>query len=124
MQAILITTENKISIVDVTAPLHKSIGELVGGLVEHVNPRNLKHPYCMLVNESGLCDNLPLNRIGSYLYQTYKHGCPIVGNIVIMKEDNYDWYGLEPRELDHLIHDLTQIKKLVTSEVYRRGQAT
>ena len=41
----------------------------------------------MVVNEEGLLHKLPLNAFGSILYGTQIHGCPIVGDIVIMKED-------------------------------------
>lgn len=62
--------------------------EAVGGLFEIVRPRGLQRPYVMICNESGLLEQLPLNIIGSSLYGTPEHGAPIVGNIVIMKEEN------------------------------------
>lgn len=71
-------------------PLYKSVGREVGGLIEHVLPKGLKSPYCMLVNEEGLLKDLPLNLIGSLLYQTPIHGNVVVGNIIIMKDGIVD----------------------------------
>lgn len=86
MKGIVITTDDKISISDFTAPFLESIRPVIGGGFEHVKPMGLKHPYCMIVNESGLLLGLPYNRVGSYFYGTRRHGSPIVGNIVIMMD--------------------------------------
>lgn len=40
----------------------------------------------MIVDEDGLLRNLPVNAVGSWLYETDRHGSPIVGNIVIVGE--------------------------------------
>lgn len=40
----------------------------------------------MLVDEEGLLKPNKLNRIGSYLYKTDEHGCPIAGNILFVGE--------------------------------------
>ena len=59
-------------------------------MIEHVLPKGLKSPYCMLVNEEGLLKDLPFNLIGSLLYQTPIHGNVVVGNIIIMKDGIVD----------------------------------
>lgn len=106
MKGIVITTENTIKIQDFERPLWKTVGEVVGGYIEKVNPRGLDDPFCMIVNEEGLLKGLPLNLVGSHLYQTYIHGAPIVGNIVIMK------LGITPEGPDIIGLDEQDIQKL------------
>lgn len=54
----------------------------------------------MLIDEEGLLkeESIP-NLIGSYLYETDRHGCPIVGNILFVGEewtgDGIDFCGIE-----------------------------
>lgn len=86
MKGVVITTADEVSVRDFTAPLHESLGAVVGGCIEIVHPQGLKSPYCMIVNDEGLLKKLPLNRAGSLLYGTQFHGSPIVGDIVIMAD--------------------------------------
>lgn len=90
MKGLVITTDNLMRIEEFTAPVYKSIGRAVGGYIEIVHPRGLTSPYCMVVNEEGLLIGLPLNLLGSTLYDTFRHGNPIVGNIVLLKEGFVD----------------------------------
>lgn len=85
MKGVVVTTENAVEIRDFGAPLHKTVGEAVGGYIEIVHPVGLADPLVMIVNEEGLLLNLPLNQLGCLLYGTHMHGQPIVGNIVVMK---------------------------------------
>ena len=113
MKGIVITTDNEMSIRDFTSPLHESIGAVVGGWIELVHPRGLSHPYCMIVNEEGLIEQLDFNAVGSFLYQTYIHGSPILGNIVIMKhgftEDGPDIVGLDDGDISYLTQYIRKI---------------
>lgn len=86
MRGIVFTHDEKMFVKDFTQPLYKSIGEVVDGWIEIVHPRGLESPYCFICNEEGLLRDLPLNPIGCVWYRTMEHGCPIVGNIVVMKE--------------------------------------
>lgn len=86
MKGILVKTTGEIREAEFGEPMFKTVGKAVGGHIEHVRPRGLEDPYCMVVNEEGRLRGLPVNPIGSYLYGTYDHGEPIVGDIVIMKE--------------------------------------
>lgn len=90
MKGIVITPENLMRVEDFSAPLYKSVGKAVGGWIEVVHPKRLPSPYCMVVNEEGLLLSLPLNLTGSILYETTKHGCPIVGTIVLLKDGIID----------------------------------
>lgn len=90
MKGLIITTDNIIRTKDFSEPAYKSVGEAVGGYIEIVHPKRLDTPYCMVVNDAGLLIGLPLNLHGSYLYCTDQHGSPIVGDIVILKEEYND----------------------------------
>ena len=93
MIALVVNTKNEIRRVEYDPPHYDVIKEAVGGWYEHVHPMGLDRPYSMMVNEEGLLLGLPMNRLGSELYGTPRHGQPIVGDIVFLK-DGYD--GGEP----------------------------
>lgn len=86
MKGVVFTTDETMFVKEFTQPLYKSIGKVVDGWIEVVHPRGLKHPLCFICNEEGLIRDLPLNPLGSLWYGTLEHGCPIAGNIVVMKE--------------------------------------
>lgn len=86
---------------------YETIGKAVGGYIEVVHPKGLPDPYCMIVNEEGLLQNLPWNLFGSFLYGTIYHGNPIVGDIVILKEGfttpgERDFIGLDEDDIKFL----------------------
>lgn len=93
MVGLFVTTDNEMSMVEYDAPHYDVIKEAVGGRYERVHPMGLERPYCMMVNEEGLLRNLPVNRLGSELYGTPKHGQPIVGNAIFLKDG---YHGGEP----------------------------
>ena len=103
MKGIVINTEGRMHVEDYGEPLYQTVGKTVGGGIEHVRPRLLPEPYCMVVNDEGLLIGLPQNPIGSALYGTASHGVPIVGNVVILKdgftEDGPDIIGLDETDL-------------------------
>lgn len=67
MRGVVVTTNNELYVKEFTPPLYQSIGEVVGGWIEIVRPRGLKHRLVMVVNDEGLLRNLPLNVFGSIL---------------------------------------------------------
>ena len=109
MRGVVVTANNELYVKEFAPPLYQSIGEVVGGWIEIVRPRGLKHRLVMVVNEEGLLRNLPLNVFGSILYGFHIHGNPIVGDIVFMKED-YTIDGLDFVELTD--SDIQEIKVL------------
>lgn len=113
MKGLVVTTENEVLVKEFDQPLNESIGEVVGGYIEIVHPRGLAYPFTMIVNEEGLMQDLPLNLVGSYLYEAHKHGHPIVGNIVIMAEgmtpSGYDITGLPDDAIESLKNQISQI---------------
>ena len=91
-------------------PLSESAGEVVGGYIEHVNPKLLRRPYCLLVNEDGLRLGLPVNYLASYMYGTHMHGHPIVGDVILMKNayihGERDTIGLTDSEIEKITCEL------------------
>lgn len=67
----------------------------------------------MLIDEEGrLKKNVP-NLIGSYLYRTEQHGCPIMGNILFVGEewgkDGIDFCGIEDNIFELLKLELNSL---------------
>ena len=61
--------------------------QLIGcDTIEIVHPQRLPSPFAMIVDESGLYKDLPINVLGSRLYGTDIHGFPIVGTALIVKD--------------------------------------
>ena len=112
-----------VEVKDFAPPLYQSLGEAVGGTIELVRPRGLARPFVMIVNDEGLLLELPLNRLGSILYETHKHGSPIVGNIVIMKEGmtsrGPDIIGLKPQEEKAMLSEYLIIGQVVKPQGIR-----
>lgn len=76
-----------------------------------MRPVNLKAPYCMIVNEDGISQGLPVNLLGCFLYGSHVHGNPIVGDILILKDGTNehgeaDIVGLDTSELITLSNEL------------------
>lgn len=121
MKGIVVTTDNVIEVRDFSRPLYESCADILGGFIERVSPRGLSNPYCMLVNDEGLILDLPINYIGSILYGTAQHGCPICGNMIIMKTgwtpDGPDIVGLEDSDIDALLPQLNHIAKVLKNAV-------
>lgn len=90
MVGLVVTTKNEIYQLGYDAPRYDVIREVVGGWYEHVRPKGLQSPYCMMVNEEGLLIGLPINPLGSYLYGTQTHGQPITGDVIFLKEGYYN----------------------------------
>ena len=107
MKALKVGTDCCVSEVDVSGDVYSVLQELLNGWPEHVRPKRLKPPYCMMVDDEGVYKELPVNYVGSYLYQTDKHGHPIVGDIYIFKDKihacgDYTVTGLTDEELEQV----------------------
>ena len=110
MLGIVVTTTNVFYARRFADPLYKTVGEIVGGGIEIVHPRGLEQPFCMIVNDEGLLQGLPANPLGCALYETWRHGSPIVGDIVLMKigyrNGDRDVIGLSDEEAVSIVKQL------------------
>lgn len=91
--------------------LYRELGHATMGL-----RKNSKY-VSMLVDEEALCrENIPLNMIGCWLYETGKHKNPILGNILFVgneyKNGGISFCGIEEATFDRL-H--TQLRNMVLS---------
>ena len=55
--------------------------------MEIVRPHKLPHGYALICDEEGFMNNKPINPFASWLYGFEKHGNPILGDVLIVKED-------------------------------------
>lgn len=109
---------------------NEAIRELIGNgcsTYGHVMPRRLytvlemaDHPTAvsgecvsMLVDEEGLSKEISPNLIGSFLYETDRHGYPIMGNVLFVGEelgdDGIDFCGIEEsvfKQLEQKLYNL------------------
>ncbi len=134
MRIIRISTDNEISIHNFPdgsyLEQNRALRELIGPyceLYEHVMPKRLytelgasnrisrKEGSCvsMLIDEEGHYHDLDENLVGCYLYETDKHGWPIVGNILIVgemqSEDGIDFCGIAEDQFTMLLPKSTKL---------------
>lgn len=88
--------------------LYQSMADAIGAeLVEIVQPKFLDDQYCIVCDECGLLKpNHQINIAASLLYGYQEHDCPIVGDIIIMKnvftDDGIDTVGLDDADIVEL----------------------
>lgn len=137
MKIIRITTENEISVHEFPkgknySEKNKFIRELIGpacSLYEHVMPNRLYKSLggsnrvkkevgscvSMLIDEEGLYHDVDVNIVGSYLYETDKHGHPIVGTILIVGEmwtsGGIEFCGMSDNQFNLLYPQLEELVK-------------
>ena len=113
MKTLKITTDNKISIIDVDVDDHKALRQAIGGYVEAVHTgvmhEYFKAPVLMLVDEEGLIKNLPVNAVASHFYGYQKHGYVIAGDAIfaISLGENMTGFGERDSEqwLEKMLED-------------------
>lgn len=121
MKTLKITTDNKISVVDVNFSDFKAIQQAIGGYFEIVKTQKLRNYFktkvVMIVDEEGLVKNLPMNPMGCYFYDTDKHGNPIVGNVILGLLVGFDMHvtGLGDRDaeqwMEKMLKDFPILKR-------------
>lgn len=116
MKAITITPDLQIQEVELQEPLHKALQQHVGGWIEVTRPLGLRRPYLMVVNENYLHLQLPFNPLASYLYKTHIHGHPVLGTVVITKEQGEDIVGMDPIEIRLALEALTSLATVMKGE--------
>ena len=122
MNGIVINTRNEVRPVMLMEPTYISMQNFVGGHFEHVRPVNLKPPYCMIVNEDGINQGLPVNLLGCFLYGSHVYGNPIVGDILILKDGvneygEYDIVGLDNSELITLSNEFRSLSSILNKRL-------
>jgi len=120
MKIIRISTDNEVSFHDFPegnySAQNHALRELIGNgcqIYEHVMPRRLYTELhirnqatdlpgqcvSMLIDEEGMLKENEPNMLGSYLYESDRHGYPIMGNILLvgekLDEDGIDFCGIE-----------------------------
>ena len=102
MKTIKISTNNEVSVIDVDFNDFRSIKNAIGGYFETVKTQKMwdyfKRPMMFLADEERHLKKLPLNQLGSYFYDTERHGWPIVGDIILAVPDGEYILGLEDAE--------------------------
>ncbi len=95
MKTVKVTTDNKISLIDVDFSNFRSIQQAIGGHFETVHTQLMVNYFkdpsvIMLVDEEGLIKELPVNALGCALYGTPQHGHPIVGDLIFARISGED----------------------------------
>lgn len=136
MKIIRITTDNEISTHEFPQGSYSEQNQVLRNLIgakcelyEHVMPNRLYKELggsnkvgkevgscvSMLIDEEGLYHDLGMNTVGSYLYETDRHGHPIAGTILIVGEqwtgDGIDFCGMSDQQFDLLYPKLEELTK-------------
>lgn len=104
MQGIKITTDNKISVIDIDLNDYNEICDELGcSIFECVGTQLLDSYFMrktkMLIDEEGLCNDLDFNAVGSFFYGTEKHGSPIVGDVLFFHQEGPELIGMDNASL-------------------------
>ena len=108
MKTIKVTTDNKVSYVDVNFDDYKDIQRAVGGHFESVHTTRIASFFgpgvILIVDEEGLIKGLPINQLGCFFYGTMFHGHPIVGDLILAKAVGENWTA--PDDVEELMDRL------------------
>lgn len=117
MKTVKITTDNRVSVIEVDFNDLRSIQQTVGGYFETVHTKMMfeyfKCPMLMLVDEDGHYKGLPYNRLGCFFYGTAGHGWPILGDFILAIPEDECFYGLPDSEemKKQLLRDFNFLKE-------------
>lgn len=119
MKTLKITTDNKISIIDVDVDDHKALRQAIGGYVETVHTgvmhEYFKAPVLMLVDEEGLLKRLPINEVASHFYGYQEHGHIIAGDAIfaISLGENMTGFGDRDSEqwMNKMLNDFPVLER-------------
>ena len=111
MKTVKVTTDNKISVIDVNFNDFRDIQRAIGGHFETVHTQLMSDYFkdpsvIMLVDEEGIIKGLPQNLVGSALYGSAKHGIPLVGDLIFAQVMGDDIVAPDNAEemKDRLLH--------------------
>lgn len=93
MKTVKVDTNGVAGILDVSENPYQDLNQWLNDWPEHVVPRQLPKPFCMMVAESGCLRKLEPNFTGIVLY-----GGIIVGDVYFLKDiwDNEGCYSVAP----------------------------
>ena len=117
MKTLKITTDNKITIIDVDFSDYRALKRAVGGYVETVHTRNLydyfKAPVMMLVDEAGWIRNRPANMVASYFSGVFQHNQQIAGDVIFALSLGEDMIGLGDRDSEQWLEKMLEDFKIL-----------
>lgn len=122
MKTVKVTTDDRISIVDVDFDDFRSIQKAIGGHFETVRTQRMRDYFgteiMMIVDEEGHLKQLPFNRLGSWFYGEDEHGCPIAGDFILAVPVYDSLTGLEDAEAvkKRMMRDFKFLKEEQTDE--------
>ena len=119
-KVIVITASDELSVREVERKpnglMNDDLQKIVAGWIEVVHPVRLPDPYVLVCNEEGKIIGLPNNRACSLLYGCDKHGIPMEGDIIVMKEG---FVNGEPDIIGLTDEDIGQLtEKLMTAYTF------
>jgi len=142
MQIIRITTDNEISVHDFPegsySEQNRVLRELIGPrceLLEHVLPKRLYTELMvpgkvmkeaggfvsMLIDEEGISHGLDCNITGSWLYETDRHGHPVLGNILFVGEkladEGIEFCGISQKRFESLYPVLEKLAEIAEETI-------
>lgn len=87
MKTILIRTDNTAQFVETTGlPAYEEFQRITGqGWAEYVYVTVKGQSLVVVCDDEGVLKDLPYNALPSHLYGVQRHGCPIVGDVILMK---------------------------------------
>lgn len=99
VKTIKITVENQILVVELPDWNHKEKAKAIGAeCFEIVRTQRMYDLFgdsiVMIVDDSGLIENKPMNLVASYFYGADEHGCIIAGDILMGVERRPDNFPL------------------------------
>lgn len=120
MKTLKITTDNKISIIDVDFSDYRALKRAIGGYIETVHTQNLydyfKAPILMIVDEEGLIKGLPANMVASYFYGILQHEQPIAGDVIFALSLGENMVGLGDRDSEQWLEKMLEDFKILERE--------
>lgn len=121
MKTLKITTNNKISVIDVDFSDYRALKRAIGGHVETVHTQFLddyfKAPVMMLVDEEGWIKNRPANMVASYFYGVFYHNQPIAGDVIFALSLGEDVIGLGDRDSEQWLKKMLKDFKILERKV-------
>ena len=126
MKTLKITTDNKISIIDVDLDNYRALQQEIGGYIETVHTQIMydyfRVPVLMLVDEEGLIKNLPANAVASHFYGCQNHGHIIAGDAIFAISLGENMTGFGDRDSEQWMNKmLNDFPVLVAEEKQQDG---